>query len=168
MKGADASMSAKTLIVLVSYHHRNTEKVAQAISGVLGARIKGPQETSPDEINEYDLIGFGSGIYDARHHMTLLNLADGLPPVRNRKAFLFSTYGAPPFIANERFVLSNHVALRNKLLAKGFEVIGDYGCAGYNTNSFLRRIGGLNKGRPNAEDIRRAEDFAEYILSAIL
>jgi hypothetical protein len=42
-------------------------------------------------------------------------------------------------------------------------VIGEFGCAGWNTNSFLRFFGGLNKGRPNAEDLRNAEEFARSV-----
>jgi hypothetical protein len=45
-------------------------------------------------------------------------------------------------------------------LAKGYKIVDEFGCVGFNTNSFLRFFGGLNKGRPNAEDLKRAEDFA--------
>jgi len=39
----------------------------------------------------------------------------------------------------------------------------EFGCRGFNTNSFLRFFGGLNKGRPNAEDLRNAEEFARNV-----
>jgi hypothetical protein len=29
--------------------------------------------------------------------------------------------------------------------------------------SFLKYIGGMNKGRPNAEDLKHAEEFAENL-----
>lgn len=50
--------------------------------------------------------------------------------------------------------------LKEKLLSKGYSVVGEFSCAGFNTNSFLKYIGGINKGRPNAEDLKRAEEFA--------
>jgi hypothetical protein len=56
------------------------------------------------------LIGFGSGIYDGHHHKLLLDLAD----------FIFSTFGAPKFIANEEFIAKNHSILRERLKKKGF------------------------------------------------
>jgi hypothetical protein len=34
---------------------------------------------------------------------------------------------------------------------------------GHNTNSFLKVFGGINKGRPNAEDLRHAEEFAQNL-----
>ena len=61
----------RSLIVLYSYHHHNTEKVAKVISPVLGAEIKWPEDVNPEEIKEYDLIGFGSGIsveYIIKHY----------------------------------------------------------------------------------------------------
>ena len=153
----------KSLVVVFSYHHNNTEKIAKAIAQVLGAEVKTPQQVKPGEIAEYNLVGFGSGIYSATFDPSVLDLADRLPQVSNKKAFLFSTYGAPAFIANREFIEKNHQQIREKLQAKGYTVIGEFGCAGWNTNSFLKYFGGLNKGRPNAEDLRNAEEFARSV-----
>ena len=54
----------------------------------------------------------------------------------------------------------NHRLLRENLQAKGYAVIGEFTCPGFNTNLFLKHLGGLNKGRPNEEDLERAEEFA--------
>ena len=83
----------KSLLVLYSYHHHNTEKVAKVFAKVLDAEIKTPQEIKPEELQGYDIVGFGSGIYSAKHHESLLELADKLPKVTDRKVFLFSTSG---------------------------------------------------------------------------
>jgi len=85
------------LLVVVSYHHHNTEKIAQVFASVLGAEIKKPQHIDPEALPGYTLVGFGSGIYSDQHHKSLLALADRLPQVTNKKAFLFSTSGAPAF-----------------------------------------------------------------------
>jgi flavodoxin len=150
----------KSLVVVFSYHHNNTEKIANVIAKALGAGIKTPQQVRPEEIAEYDLVGFGSGIYSATFDPSVLDLADRLPPVNGKKAFLFSTYGAPAFIANRAFIEKNHRQIREKLKAKGYSVIGEFGCAGWNTNSFLEFFGGLNKGKPDAEDLMNAEAFS--------
>lgn len=153
----------KSLVVVFSYHHKNTEKIAHVIAEVLGAPVKTPQQVHPDEILEYDLVGFGSGIYSSTFDASILDLADRLPQVNNKKAFLFSTYGAPTFIANREFIENNHSQIREKLKLKGYTVIGEFGCAGWNTNSFLKYFGGLNKGKPDAEDLRNAEAFVRDI-----
>jgi flavodoxin len=157
------SPNVKSLVVVFSYHHNNTEKIANACAKVLGAEVKTPQQVTPEEIAKYDLVGFGSGIYSATFDPSVLDLADRLPQASNRKAFIFSTYGAPAFIANREFIEKNHQQIREKLQSKGYTVIGEFGCAGWNTNSFLHYFGGLNKGRPNAEDLRNAEEFARMV-----
>ncbi len=153
-------MTLRALLVVYSYHHKNTEAIAKAFAPVLAAKIVTPQEVDPTEVAGYDLVGFGSGIYDARHHTSLLDLADRLPHISDRNAFIFSTCGIPAFGFSQGFVLKNHTALREKLVSKGYKIVDEFGCVGWNTNSFLRFFGGLNKGRPNAEDLKRAEDFA--------
>ena len=150
----------KALLVIVSYHHGNTEKVARAIAEVLEAPIRSPQEIRPEEINGYDMIGFGSGIYDSMHHKALLDLTERLPTVEGKKTFLFSTSA----IVNDDKVSKDHSALRSKLQQKGYKIVDEFACKGFNTNSFLKYFGGLNKGRPNKEDLELAEDFAKNLM----
>lgn len=85
----------KVLLVVFSFHHKNTEKVANVFARVFDARMKTPSQTERGELQEYDLIGFGSGIDSGRHYKELLDLADSLPRVAARKAFIFSTCGMP-------------------------------------------------------------------------
>jgi flavodoxin len=157
-------LPVKALVVLVSYHHKNTEKIARAIAGVLDAPIRAPQEVNPAELQEYDLIGFGSGIYDERNHPDLLDLADKAPPVANGKAFIFSTSGVPFGMLTAESARGFHAPLRARLQAKGYTIVDEFCCAGFNTHSFLKVLGGVNRGRPNAEDLRRAQEFAANLL----
>jgi len=149
----------KSLLVLLSYHHNNTEKIANVFAKVLDAQIKTPQQINPEELREYSLIGFGSGIYSAKHHEDLLDLADKLPQVTNRKAFIFSTSA----MTGEAKVAKDHSLLREKLQSKGYMIVDEFACKGFNTNSFMKYFGGMNKGRPNAEDLKHAEEFAQNL-----
>lgn len=157
----------KTLVIVFSYHHKNTEKIANVIAQVLDAQIKTPPQIHPEELQQYDLIGFGSGIYSSHHHVDLLNLADTLPLVTNKKAFIFSTCGAPAFAVDgghvNDYIVEAHSALKEKLQLKGYTVVNEFMCPGFNTNSFLKFFGGINKGRPNAEDLKLAEKFAKKL-----
>ncbi len=159
--------AVRSLVVVCSYHHKNTEKVAHAIAEVLGAPVTTPQRATPDEIAACDLVGFGSGIYSATFHPSVLDLAERLLPAENGKAFIFSTYGAPAVAAGGEFVAKNHRRIREKLQAKGYEVVGEFACAGWNTNVFLKYIGGLNKGRPDADDLGRAQEFARGLMTNV-
>jgi flavodoxin len=158
----DASL--KCLIVVFSYHHGNTEKIARAMADVLGAEVVIPQQVFPERLKEYDLIGFGSGIYDGTFGPPMLALADRLSFIAGKKCFLFSTYGAPGFAVDREFTQKNHAGMREKLAMKGYTVIGEFGCAGWNTNSFLKYFGGINKGRPDARDCADAESFARRMV----
>ncbi|WP_048149911.1 flavodoxin family protein [Palaeococcus ferrophilus] len=144
----------RALIVYVSVHHGNTERVAKAMAEVLGAELTKPWKVKPEELLSYDLIGFGSGIYWWRHHWGLFKLVENLPNVGGKKAFIFSTAGLNirPY---------NHRKLRRALKEKGFEIVGEFSCRGWDTNGWLAKIGGLNKGHPDERDIGRARKFAE-------
>ena len=151
----------KFLLVLFSYHHKNTEKIAKVFAKVLKAQIKTPQQTNIEELQDYSLIGFGSGIYGEKHHESLLDLADKLQPVNNKNAFIFSTSA----LMGKDKVAKDHSLLREKLQSKGYTIVDEFACKGFNTNSFLKYFGGMNKGRPNAEDLKRAEEFAQNLKS---
>jgi flavodoxin len=160
-------LPVKALLVVFSYHHKNTEKIAHVFGKVLDAEIKTPEQVTPEELQGYDLVGFGSGIYSGQHHEGLLLLAGRLPQITDRKAFIFSTGGIPERFWNEAYVAKNHSALREKLQAKGYIIVDEFSCPGFNTNSFLTLFGGINKGRPNAEDLRHAEEFARNLLENV-
>jgi len=152
-----------SLLVLFSYHHNSTEKIAKVFEKVLDAQIKTPQQINPEELQEYGLIGFGSGIYDQKHHKVLLDFADKLPQVTNRKAFIFSTSGVTRKFAIDHSIDDPHSLLRERLLSKGFMIVDEFNCVGFNTNSFLKLFGGMNRGRPNAKDLKHAEEFAHNL-----
>jgi hypothetical protein len=134
---------------------------------VLDAQMKSPQQTVPDEPEQYDLVGFGSGIDSGKHYKEILDFADNLPQVTNKKAFVFSTSGMPIGVSGrqrlEEYTSKCHTTLKNILQSKGYTIVNEFGCAGFNTNKFLWRFGGLNKGRPDAEDLKHAEEFASKL-----
>lgn len=147
----------KALIIYVSEHHGNTEKVADRMAKVLGARLMEVSATDPSNLKKYDLIGFGSGIYNGGFHKDLLELVERLPRMR-KKAFIFSTSGTGLWLFN-----MSKSRLNRMLEEKGFSITGEFSCRGWDTNGLLRLIGGLNKGRPDKDDLREAEEFAKKL-----
>ena len=146
----------RPLIIYTSVHHGNTERVAKVIANVLNADLLQLKQVTTSTLEQYDLIGFGSGIYFGKHHKHLLNFVDMLPKVRNKKAFLFSTSG----LRKIRLIHNFDKPLKAKLRLKGFDIIGEFSCRGLDTYRATKFVGGVNKGRPNAEDLRQAEVFA--------
>jgi flavodoxin len=149
----------KSLLIVFSYHHNNTQKVADTIARVLDAEIRIPQQTNPEDPQKYDLIGFGAGIDSGKHYRELLDFADKLPQVDSKNAFIFSTAGITGYKKRKK----DHSTLREKLNSKGFAIVDEFQCKGFNTNSFLKAFGGMNKDRPNSEDLKQAEEFAQKL-----
>jgi flavodoxin len=143
----------KTLIICQSVHHSNTMKVAKNMAKELEADIKNPSEVTAKDFEDYDLIGFGSGIYDGKHHTSLFKLLNSLTLQHNKPAFIFST----ATICYKKM----HEPLRLLLISKGFYVVDEFICRGFMDYSFLKYFfGGINKGRPNQKDLESAREFA--------
>lgn len=146
-----------TLIIYKSVHQMNTEKVAKAMAESVNADVRKVEEVNPVMLAEYDLIGFGSGIFYGKHHKTLLDFVAGLPR-QGKAAFVFSTSGGAIKIM--------HRALRAALVQKGFTIKGEFTCPGFETFGLFRLIGGFRKGRPNAKDLEKARAFAKDLLQS--
>jgi len=146
----------KILIIYSSFHHQNTKKIAEAMGEELGARVVGMEEAKKENILDYDLIGFGSGIYFWKHHKELLEFVRSLRLDGSKKAFIFSTSGLP-------FGRVFHWALKKELIKKGFEIVGEFNCLGWDTVGPLKFVGGINRGKPNEKDIQRAKEFAKKL-----
>jgi flavodoxin len=142
----------KTLIVYTSVHHQNTEKVAEVMAEEIKADLIPAEKAQPETIATYDLIGFGSGIYFGKHHKTLLQFVESLPPVSQKTAFVFSTCGDGKM---------HHTALKEKLVNRGFVIVDEFCCRGWDTVGPLKLFGGINKGRPDEKDLAAARAFAQ-------
>jgi flavodoxin len=89
--------------------------------------------------------------------------AERLPEVQDRYALVFSTSGLPRIPIFHDY----HKPLIAILSEKGFKILGEFSCRGYNLHGALQLIGGMNKGRPNTRDLERARRFAENILKRL-
>lgn len=148
----------RTLIVLKSVHHHNTEQVATAIADALHADVLPPEAVDQELLAAYDLIGLASGIYYARFHADLRRWSQQhRAAYPGQKAFIFTTSGLP-FL--HRFY---HHPLRKRLIRNGFNVVADFHCRGHDTFGPLWLFGGLNRHHPNPQDLTRAGEFAKSL-----
>jgi len=145
----------RVLIIYHSEHHQNTEKIARTMATKIEAEFKEAKNVNTEDINNHDILGFGSGVYNGRLHKDLSEIIDNIPYQDNKKSFIFSTTGSMTYsrLAHDRF--------RSLLIKKGFKVIGEFSCLGFDT-ALTRE--GINKGRPDKEDLENAEGFIESIL----
>jgi flavodoxin len=143
----------KTVIVYTSVHHQNTEKVAKVMAEALEAELIPVADAKPETLATGDLIGFGSGIYFGKHHKTLLQFVEALPHVTHKRAFVFSTSGD-----GKR---KHHAALKEKLVNRGYSIADEFSCKGWDTVGPLKLFGGINKGRPDENDLAAARAFSQ-------
>ena len=125
----------------------NTKKIAQAIASVLklkhDVRVMSIEEATETDVITADIVGLGSGIYAFDVSRKLTKFINALKTVNNKKAFLFTTSGMGSLMFHKKF--------KKVLNKKGFNVISEFACKGY------------NKGRPNEEDLEKAKNFAKSI-----
>jgi hypothetical protein len=58
-------------------------------------------------------------------------------------------------------------SLEGLLRDRRYDVIGSFACRGFDTWLPLRLIGGVNKGRPNEDDLARAHEFARGLATQV-
>lgn len=143
-----------TLITYHSEHHHNTKKIAVAIGQILKAKIIIDSQLKNPDMEPYNLIGFGSGVYNGKFHRNMYEIIKQLKNSKGKKSLVFSTTGSLSYgkRANDLF--------RKELANKGFKVLGDFTCLGYDTAMGSE---GINHGRPNSQDIENAQKFAQNL-----
>ena len=146
----------KSIVIYESVHHNNTEKIAKVIAKELGSELVNVRNMNIDDINKYDLVGFGSGIYYSKVHKNIKNFIEKIENADKQKSFIFITSGRVKKDFSEKF--------KELLVFKGFDVISTFSCKGFDTFGPLKLIGGINKGKPNEEDLANARDFAKSLI----
>ena len=139
-------------IVYASVHHGNTEKLVKRIAEECQVDLIDAIKQMNVDLNDYDIIGFSSGIYYSKFHKSILkfiekNLAD------DKKVFLICTYGGS----------ANFKSIEQILNKKHASVVGKFGCKGYDTFGPFKLVGGIAKGHPDEEDMKNAVDFVKRL-----
>ena len=145
----------KTVIVYASKHHGNTYKLVKAISDRYEiAMIDATKETSAN-LQEYDIIGFASGIDFGKFYLEIENFARQNLPFQKEVFFLYTC-------AMERDGFTD--VIKEIALEKDAVILGEYGCKGYNTYGPWKLIGGMNKSHPTENEIQTCINFYEKLL----
>lgn len=151
----------KSLIIYCSNYKNHTEKIAKVFAKIMNAdlvNLKNPKEI---KIEQYDLIGFGSGIYKETMASQIFRCVEQLN-LEKKDVFVFSTSGVGMEFYNKR--------LRKRLEAKGAICKGSFACKGsfdsrdFSNVKLFEFMSKFAKGHPNDKDLRKAEIFAEKVV----
>lgn len=155
----------KSLIIYYSDYKQNTEKIARIFADKLNAELINISDISDIDVENYDLIGFGSGVYRESLSLKLFRVVDKLD-LKGKNVFVFSTSGIGMKFYNNKLI--------RHLESKGAINIGSFACKGsfiakeFTDKKIFDIIGRLSQGHPNDKDFKRAEKFIERIAAQIL
>lgn len=148
-------MNKKTVIIYESTHHGNTYKLVKAISDKYTIDTIDATTQSLADLQDYDVIGFASGIDFGKFYETIESFAKANLPMNKKVFFLYTC-------AKDRKGFTD--SMREIANQKEAVILGEYGCKGFNTYGPWKVIGGMNKNHPNQDEILQAIAFFEHCM----
>lgn len=145
----------KTAIIYYSKHHENTRKVLEALAARFDITLIDALETPNADLSGYDAVGFASGIYYSKFHKSVLEFAEKNLP-KMKKVFFIYTCGAKKDGYTK--------AIRQVVERKGADILGEYGCLGFDSFGPFKLVGGIAKGHPDQSELEEAARFYDEIL----
>ncbi len=149
----------KILVIISSAHMGNTRKIAEAMAKSAPLTIAEIDGAPEYDLRDYDIVGFGSGIYFGKHDAKIMQFAESLPENVATHTFVFSTSGTGSFDKNNK-------PLVDLLKSKNKIVLGSFGCKAFDKFGPFKLVGGINKGRPDENDCNAARIFIESVIHA--
>lgn len=140
----------KTAICYYSRHHGNTLKVLEAIAAENEVDLIDVTARQTVRLDEYDCIGFASGIYGFEFHKDVVEFARQYLPAGKPVFFVYTYGGAKGTGAKAAAEIAKE---------KGCPVLGEFGCKGYDTFGPFKLVGGIAKGHPDEQDFANARKF---------
>ena len=146
----------RSIIIYASTHHGNTKKLVDAISGECEIVVVDATKVREKDLKDYDLIGFASGIFYTKFAAPVLGFAAVNLPM-NKDVFFIATAGN-----TNKGNFKSIEAITNE---KQCRVVGRFQCKGFDTYGPMKLIGGINKDRPNGDDLKAAVEFYKGIIN---
>ena len=144
----------KTAICYYSRHHGNTLKVLEVMARGNDINLIDVTARTAVHLEEYDCIGFASGIYYSKFQKSVLDFAGQYLP-EGKDVFFVYTCGS--------MGKGYTKAIAEAAAAKKAHILGEYGCRGFDTFGPFKLVGGIAKGHPDADDLQKAKDFYQSI-----
>lgn len=154
----------KSLIIYCSDYKNNTERIAQMFAEKINSDLINVRNFRDVDLEKYNLIGFGSGVYMEKLSPKLFKLVDKMD-LKDKNVFVFSTSGVGMKFYNNSLI---------KLLkSKGAINKGSFACKGsfiakeFSKNKIFDIMGRLSQGHPNIKDFKKAARFIIKISDSI-
>lgn len=158
---SEARQLMKALIIYCSEYRKNTEKIAQRMAEKIGCELVNIKDARDISLDDYGLIGFGSGVYRESLSPKLFRFVEDLK-LKGKSVFVFSTSGVGMKFYNSRLI--------RLLELKGARIRGSFACKGsftaqeFTNKKIFNILGKLSQRHPNDKDYEAAEEFIVRVL----
>ncbi len=147
---------------LVAYYSEsgNTEKLAYALAAGLGTVPVRLETVDPSSLPRYDLICLGTPVQNGGPSRAMRDFIARMPTLQGKPCAAFCTMHA---FGDKRTLQ----ALKALLEAKGMSYLG--GCSALGWSRLVANFGPriFNRGRPNHEELARAEELGQKLLARL-
>ncbi|MDR7855954.1 flavodoxin domain-containing protein [Tissierella sp.] len=154
----------KVLILYFSEYRKQTEKIANIFAKNIDCDLINIKDFKDINIESYDLIGFGSGVYRESTHQKLYRLVEKLD-LERKYTFVFSTSGVGmKFYNNGLIKLIESIGGINK---GSFACKGSFSPSEFTDKKIFNFMGRLSQGHPNEKDLIKAEIFIRELIASL-
>lgn len=154
----------KSLIIYYSGYNGNTEKIAQFFAKEMGSELINIKDINDVDIKDYNLIGFGSGVYRESMAPQLFRLVENLN-LRDKNVFVFSTSGVGIKFYNRKLI--KLLESKGAINKSSFACKGSFVAQQFTNKKLFAIIGRLSQNHPNDKDFEKAKKFIERVLDLL-
>ncbi|MGP1529385.1 MAG: flavodoxin domain-containing protein [Treponema sp.] len=147
----------KQAIIYASVHHGNTEKLITEAAKAMQIELFKVEQAGAIDFSQYSSVGFASGIYAGRFHKSIFKFIESHQGSLPKTTFTVCTSGA----GTGWFARKFSAYLRKK----GFAVLGEFECKGFDTFGPFKLFGGFAKGHPDSRDIENCIAFFQNLVN---
>ena len=149
----------KIIIFYYSYSTMSTEKLVKGIQTQYpNIEILLLPSEEKNDVSSYDFVGFASGIYAWDIGKPLYEKIEKLTGLEGKKCFSLCTSGNNM----ERYATYP----KDPIEKKGGKYVGGWGCLGKVGYFPFSLFGGMNKTKPDEEDIKNGAEFVKKLVEA--
>lgn len=151
-------------LILYFSQTNSTRKVAETIGEELSAhdwnvKLKNIKDEKVDNLEEFDLIGFGSPVYYFRLPFIVEDYLKSLPDLNNKAVFSFISYGSYYF--DVPFQIRKILKEKNTVNLGFYAARGEDKYLGYLKEGVL-----LSESHPSKDDISQAKEFTRSLIKS--
>lgn len=154
----------KTLIIYCSEYNKNTEKIARIFAQKTDCELVNIRGANNINIENYNLIGFGSGVYRESLSPKVLKLVNRLN-LKGKNVFVFSTSGVGMKFYNNSLI--KLLELKGGINKGSFACKGSFIARDFTDKKIFDIMGRLSQGHPNDKDIKKAERFIVKVIDSL-